>query len=178
MSPFSKTLAVGALASASLPLAVLVLDGTGTATAMALHAIGWTSAYLAWLAGDARRRLAVAAGTLVVGSVAWLVVGSVSALLGVLGLWTAGARSGWLFQRARVRAFGLEAVVLAAALAVAGFLSSGAGLLGAALAVWGWFVVQSFYFLVGGLRLRPTRGRGDSFEAAAARLERLLDGAG
>lgn len=178
MSPFSKTLVVGALASASLPLGVLVLGGTGTATAMALHAIVWTSAYLAWLAGQARRGLAVAAGSLGLGGLAWLAVGSVPVLLGALGLWIAGVRSGWLFQRPMARALCIEAGLLAAAWGVAGFLSSGGGLVGAVLAVWGGFVVQSFYFLVGGIRPRPTRCRGDSFEEAAVRLERLLDGAG
>jgi hypothetical protein len=175
MSPFTKTLCVGAAAAVSLPLTVLALGGRmGPNQALALHAVVTTASYLACLAQGPRKSVAIFAVAAVFGGAAWVTSASLSSLLVMLGLLIAGVRSGWLFQRSTARALATEAGVLAVALAIASFLYQ-PGLLGAALVTWGWFVAQSFYFLLEGWQPRSRGQRMDPFNEAADSLEDLLE---
>jgi hypothetical protein len=85
------------------------------------------------------------------------------------------ARSGFLTRRRPLRAIALEALLLAGGLAAArAFFSP--GLAGVALALWGFFLVQSLAPLVGGASPRRAAPEGvDPFEHARARAEALLD---
>ncbi len=178
MSPFTRTLVLGAAAAASLPLTALALGRfVGTESALALHAVAVAAVYLACLTAGVRRRVAIATVALVGGALAWASAGSLAGLLVLLGLLVAGIRSGWLFPCGTLRGLAVEAGVLAGALATAGFLYSlfAPGLVAAAVATWGAFVVQSFFFLVGDAEpRRATPGR-DAFEQAAGELEKLLE---
>ena len=86
----------------------------------------------------------------------------------------AAVRSGILYRGPQPRLLLLEAVLLLGGLATAKLLAS-PGVLGIALAVWGYFVVQSLYFLLARPRARAGTAAGDPFESARERLEGLLD---
>lgn len=172
---FARTLAFGALAAATLPLSVLALGPwLGGAGARAAHGVLATAAYLAVLAPPgARRRLAVALAAAAAGVLWWGLAGSFAGFLAGLSAIVAVFRSGWLFRRGVARAMVVEGSVLLLALAT-WYGLAGPGLPGQALALWGWFVAQSFYFLPGGLARRRRRPDGDAFERARQRLEELL----
>jgi hypothetical protein len=80
-------------------------------------------------------------------------------------------RSGILYRSRPLRALVLESLLAAGGLVFAGQLA-GASL---ALAAWGYFLVQSLFFLVGGIEARPDPGPADPFERARAELLALLD---
>jgi hypothetical protein len=92
----------------------------------------------------------------------------------VLGL----ARSVFLYRAAPARAVMTEAVLLIGGLWFARFLA-GPTLVSTAFAIWGFWLVQSCYFLIAGIRARaPARGDVDPFEHACQRATALLDRAG
>jgi len=84
------------------------------------------------------------------------------------------ARSGFLLRQSPGRALVYETVCGAASLGLAWALYQPT-VFGAALSLWGWFLVQScFYLLVEVFPRRPRAGEGDAFEVARARLLELL----
>ncbi len=172
---FGRTLAFGALAAATLPVFVLAMAPLlGSGRALVLHAILITAGYGMVLASRARQRLAVGAVACLGGLVLAGASSSSGELLVGLSLGVGLIRSGWLLERRTLRAVVVEGLVLIGSVTTAHFLAS-PGLLGGAVALWGWFVVQSFYFLVGGLRVRSPRRAGDPFDAARRELQELLD---
>ena len=71
-------------------------------------------------------------------------------------------------------------VVIVAALALFGFAFvrslGGHGLFPVALSIWGWFLVQSVYFLIGGgLPRVAAQGEADPFELARERANAILE---
>ena len=73
------------------------------------------------------------------------------------------------------RALVIEGGLLATGLALAHLLA-GSGFLSLALAVWGFFLVQSLYFLMGGVGRRAEREEAiDPFERAHQQAVRLMD---
>jgi hypothetical protein len=85
------------------------------------------------------------------------------------------ARSGILFRARPVRAAMLEGLLLGGGLAVAAFLA-GPWLARLALATWGFWLVQSAFFAVGGIAPRPEESsNNDPFERARAQVLALLD---
>ena len=142
MSGFTRTLVYGAFASAALPFAVLAFSPVvGTASALGFYAVLVVSGYLAALTpagnstregksgeGAARRRTAIACGSLGIGLAAWTVSGSVSQLVVLLSVAVALVRSGLLFRLFRrgnpLRAVVIEGGVLIGALLAARFLAA------------------------------------------------------
>ena len=172
---FSRTLLFGALAAVGVPAAgVLLAPVLGLPLTLSLYVLGLPIAYLAWIAGSLRRGVLAgglaAAGTLVL---LLFLPGPTLAAVGA-ALTVAAVRSGFLFRAPQPRLLVLEAVLLVTGLAVADALA-GPGLIGSALTVWGYFLVQSLYFLLARPRVRAARSAGDPFERARERLERLLD---
>lgn len=171
---FARTLGFGAVAAAVLPVVVLALGPIlGASTALGVSLVLATTGYLVVLTPGPRSKLAVGFGALATGGVAFAASSSVRELLLVLTLGVSLVRSGLLYRRRPLRAVLIEGVVVLGSLAAARFLAT-PGPLGAAIALWGWFVVQSFYFLLGGLTQRKLQPEGDAFEAARQRLEELL----
>jgi len=83
------------------------------------------------------------------------------------------ARSGWLHQARPFRAWLTEIVLLGAGIELGSFLLQGpASTL--AYGIWGFFLVQSAFFLVGGVTARRPEPTRDAFEQARARLDALL----
>jgi len=171
---FGRTLVFGALAAVALP-ATLVLGAPlfGVAATLRGFVVAIAVAYVLVLARDVTGRVAaVAAAAALAGILLLLPLGLAATAVGAAGL-VALCRSGLLHRGGVLRALAVEGGLAAAALAVAGLLA-GRGAVSLALAVWGFFVVQSAFFLVG----RGEAGRADAapdpFEQARARLLRLL----
>ena len=84
-------------------------------------------------------------------------------------------RSGLLYRARTGRALATEIGLLGGGLLLARFLAA-PGVLGVALALWGFFLVQSGFFLIGGVAERRGDTRGiDRFETAHRRALALLE---
>ncbi|HSD10111.1 MAG TPA: hypothetical protein VLF14_03950, partial [Candidatus Binatia bacterium] len=95
-----------------------------------------------------------------------------------LGVLVAVARSGFLYRSTPARSVVVEAIITGGGLLFARFLCgpSSAALL---LSTWGFFLVQSVYFLVGGTYTPAGSGRHpDPFQDAYGRAMALLEGVG
>lgn len=187
---FRRTLALGAVAAIGLPLALCVSetlfgDGFGRSGAWRASEIGlglyWVLAAACTLAvalsGRRARTLALCGASL--GGVAVVLLGPSLMQLAVgLTILVALVRSGllhgrWHGLRGSGRAVAIEAVCGVASLGLAYVLYSPT-LLGAALSLWGWFLVQSCFYLLVGVTPRRRPGDSDPFDLARARLLELL----
>jgi hypothetical protein len=171
---FARAIGFALAAAATLFAAqVLVAPLLGAHATLRVFAVGSVAVYLAGLGPSWRRGAAAALAAAVAGAVVLLlpvsVVPTAIAAAGIL----AACRSGFLYRSRPLRAVALEACLAAGGLALAGWLASG-GVVSLALAAWGFFLVQSVFFLVGGIEARPDPGPGDPFERARAELEALL----
>jgi len=172
---FGRSLLFAALAAAGLPVAVTfgapLIGSAASARAYLLLVAG---CYAMGLSAVRSRRLA-ALGMAGVASLAlaMLPLGLTGIAVGAAAI-IAVARSAIAQRQRTLRACAIEALLGGAALGVAGFLASG-GLLALCLAVWGFFLVQSAYFLIGGRTPRRDAAARDPFERARQRLERLLE---
>lgn len=183
VSGFGRTLAVGAVCALGVPAALAL--GASSLGREAVLALSWWAAGGALLVAVAprwRTRLAVSLTTVIVGALVLLLVGGRLNVLIAMTLFVAIARSGFLFRMRPARALGIETLVGLGAIVVVLFLD-GPGAIAHALACWGWFVAQSFYFLVPGTHSRVPGTRvgiwghtGDPFDRARRHLEVLLDG--
>jgi hypothetical protein len=160
-----------AAALLAVPFFLLFAPLFGAHTAVVSLAIALSAAYVAGIAGNLRRGLAGLLGLLVCAiaeSLPEVAIGTAVVL--------AVVRSGLLHRgRGRARALAVELCLGAAALLVARFLAD-ASIAGLALTVWGFFLVQSFFFLLGAgpgaVRARPEV---DPFEQARGRLLELFE---
>jgi hypothetical protein len=84
------------------------------------------------------------------------------------------ARSGLLYRSRGARGIAIEALLLGGGLVLARFLMA-TGVLGPALALWGFFLVQSAFFAIGGPQMREAAVVGDRFESARRRALALLE---
>jgi len=173
---FGRSLLFGAVAAAAfVPFAIAATPLLGWGGVLVAYAVASASAYLAGL--GATRRQGLAAGLLVglLGAgVALAAPAPRDAILAaalLLGL----CRSGLLYRARFARALVLEGVLLCAGLGLAGHLLTGSTF-SAVLAVWAFFLVQSIFFLVGGVETRREDPRDtDPFDAARARAVEILE---
>ena len=101
--------------------------------------------------------------------------GSLSGLALALAASVSFLRSGLLYESRPARAWAFELLLTGGGLALAASLL-GRSELTMALAIWGFFLVQSGFFLVGGVREAPApTARPDPFEAAHARALALVE---
>ncbi len=172
---FARTLVFGVLAALAVPaIRLLLAPVLGHSLTLSLTWVGLAIAYPAWIAGSLRRgvRAALLAGS--GGVVLLALMPGPSFVAAGAALLVASVRSGFLYRAARSRLLVLEGLLLVVSLAVANALAS-PGVLGIALAVWGYFLVQSLYFLLARPRPRAASEGRDPFERARERLESLLD---
>jgi len=172
-----NTFARGALfaavsAVAWLPWALVMSPIIGNWNAHALFLAGVTVAYVATMASGTRR-LGAAIAVAVAGVLAAWMLRTPGDLVMGLAVTIAVVRSGVLYPAAHSRAVLREAVLVLAGLALARFLV-GSTLLSIGLALWGFFLVQSLFFLFGGAYDGPA-GHPDPFEEAHRRALALLD---
>lgn len=178
-----------AMGGRSLLFAVLVGLGAVPFSMVAAPVIGWESACVAIVLVSAVLYLVVASPSwsralpvavlaallsLLVGLLASTITEAVLGAALVVGL----CRSGVLYRRAAARCLTVELGLLLVGLLFARLLASPSPL-GAGLALWGFFLVQSLFFVVGGWEPRPVAGEnGDAFDEAERRVMEVLRSAG
>ena len=130
--------------------------------------------YCGGLAKSTPRRASTSVLVGIVGCVLALVARGTPELCLALAVALGVVRSGLVHRTAPARAVALEAGLLLGGLLFARFLA--AGLLATALGVWGFLLVQSCFFLVGGIGASAAdRRRPDPFEEAYARATEVLE---
>jgi hypothetical protein len=171
---FGRSLVFAALAAAGLPVAVTFAGAVfGGEQAARLYLIGAASIYAIGLCGDRSRRVAAFAASACAGTIlALLPLDLRATAIGAAGI-VAFARGVVLPESRSLRGFVCEALLATAGLAVAAWFARG-GLLALCLACWGYFLVQSGYFLCGA-STRDAAPPRDRFDQARARLLRLLE---
>jgi hypothetical protein len=171
---FARSVVFGALAALLwVPWALLVGPIVGPWNARALYLIGVTAFYVAGLS-PARHRavsaaVAAAASAAAIGLVARSTAELAIGLATVLGV----ARGAFLYPAAPARAAVRELTLLVGGLVFARFLTSTA-VPSTALAMWGFFLVQSCFFLIAGAPRRSPAAHPDPFEEAHRRALNLL----
>jgi hypothetical protein len=173
---FGGSLVFGAVAAAGYaPFALLCGPHPGGAATLALYAVLAAAAYAFALAPDRRRGLAGAALTAALGA-GLLALGSApSQAFAAAGLALAISRSALLYRSRFARALFAEGALLVAAVGVTRLLVQDT-LVAGILAVWGFFLVQSVFFVIGGMRERsPAPAGADAFEVARTRAVSILE---
>jgi hypothetical protein len=167
---FAAAAAVGSVAWLVCTAPVL-----GGRRALDLWLVGLTAAYVGGLAGGVRRRVAAAVVTAGAGLGAVALAPGTRELALALAAMLGIGRTACVPRSTPLRAVATEAGLVVGGLAFAAVLG-GPSLRGVALGVWGFFLVQSFLFLIptGGVRTRVAGGI-DPFDAAHARAVALLD---
>jgi hypothetical protein len=173
---FSRSVLFAALAAGSvLPWLLLARPAFGAERALVLYLVGVVAAYLGGLAPKRGRRVAVFVAAACVALGVAVVARTATELVLGLGAVLALGRSAFLYQAPATRAVLTEAVLVGGGLLFVRFLI-GHSLLALVLALWGFFLVQSLYFLLGGVRGRAGSGRHpDPFQDACGRALALLD---
>lgn len=174
-SSFTGSLAFAVLAALGSVPWMIAASPIGRSWALGTYSLGAAVVYLVWIAPSWRRGLAAGAGAglgaLVLALLTPMPTGAVMGAALVL----ATVRSGYLFRCRPARAFVVESVLAGGGLAFAGALADGS-LLGLGLAFWGYFLLQSAFFLIGGFTERPADGpRLDPFEVARRRALALME---
>jgi hypothetical protein len=183
---FGRTLVFAACAGVAAPLGIGVLQAlVGPRLALPGYVIAVAATYAAGLArrpGDAvgaAAAVVLAGGLLVVGG------GSLSALAVGCAVAIGALRSAWLRRDPRkatpaVRGIAIEAVLIGVGLVFAAWLGGGT-FHPVPLAIWGFFLVQSAFFAIGGPAAQAAReaphGDIDPFDAAHRRAMSLLEDA-
>jgi hypothetical protein len=174
---FGRSAGFAALAGlAVIPWAVLVAPLVGMRAAMALYLVGVAALAVSRLAPSRARGCAAGFVAVAVGVGLALATHTLAALALALGALFALARSAFFYRRRPVRAVAIEVALTGGGLLFARFLA-GPSLGSMAIAVWGFLLVQSFFFLLGGASSRaPVASQRDPFDAAHERARALLDG--
>ena len=176
---FGRSLLYAAVAAAgAVPYFLLLAPALGWHAALASYAVLSTSAYLAGLGRTVRQGLGAALLAGALGAVAALLAPSPREAFAAAALLLGLCRSGLLYRTRFARAVVSESVLLVAALGLANHLLAGSPF-SAVLAVWGFFLVQSGFFLIGGARVRAEDPTGaDPFDVALARAAEILEQGG
>jgi len=181
---FLRGIAFAALAAVgALPWLLVARPFLGSATALDLYLVAVTAAYLGDFVAERPRRAAVFLIAGLAGIALAILTRNRIELVTGLGVLVAIIRSGFLrsgflhsgflHRSPAARAVVTEAILVGAGLAFARHLG-GPSLAGVVLAIWGFFLVQSFYPLVGGIRVRSRAADRDPFEEAHARALAIL----
>jgi hypothetical protein len=173
---FGPSLLFAAAAAAGwLVVAALVAPALGLARSLELFAVASGAVYLVGIAPTRRGALAAGGVGSALGAIAlWLPLGPATTAIAAATI-VAVCRSALLYRARPLRGIALEVVLGVAGLALAGFLAGG-GATSLGLAVWGYFLVQSGFFLAGGVSRRAFgEPEVDPFDQARARLTALLE---
>ncbi|MDH3518920.1 MAG: hypothetical protein OEM49_00560 [Myxococcales bacterium] len=172
---FAGSLGFAVLAAAALAIAASLAPARSHAALASICSVAMAAAYVWAMAPNARRaRIALAVASALGGVLLALPIGLALTACGA-ALIVALCRSTLLYRLRPLRALLLEATLFGAGLGFAGILTDH-GADSPAAGAWGYFLVQSIFFLVGGVR---ERGGGeaerDPFDRARERLLALLD---
>ena len=182
---FGRSLLFAFLCAGAAPfyLGVVQVVG-GWKLAFATYLLLAAAVYLFGVARGPLRGMAAAGATLLCGSTLLLFGASVSELALALALLIGLFRSGLLHPARQksahgfARRFAIEASLIGSGLALASYLFHGAPV-SEASALWGFFLVQSAFFLIGGAAAATRRDSSeppeiDPFERACRRARALL----
>jgi len=175
LDSFGRSAAFAAVAALVwMPWAMLTAPFLGVPAARALYLVAVAALYCGGLAKSPPRRASTTLLVSVVGCLLALVASGTPELCVALAATLGVVRSGLVHRTAPARAVALEAALLLGGLLFARFLA--AGPLATAFGVWGFLLVQSCFFLVGGVTARADDGRHpDAFEEACARATEVLE---
>jgi hypothetical protein len=173
---FARSAAFAALAALGwIPWLLVSAPLLGGAAARVLYLVAVTALYAGGLASSPPRRASVTVVVALVGTALAFVTSGLSELCIALAALLGTARSGVLHRARPIRAVAIEGTLVVGGLLFGRFLAGGTPL-GMALALWGFFLVQSCFFLVGGARTRALDpNRGDPFEEVVARATEVLE---
>jgi hypothetical protein len=171
---FGRGIAFAAVAAAAwCPWWLVVAPALGIRRALALFLTGTATVYVAGLGSSRRAGLATAAAVALGGAVLLTITHTTAEFAVGLAVLIAAARSGILYQSRPARALALEAALITGGLVFARFLATPTPL-GAMLALWGFLLVQSLYFVVGGIKTAGAGPHRDPFDDAHDRAVVLL----
>jgi len=173
---FGRSVAFAAVGAAGvIPWVVLARPLVGADAALAGYLVLVTAGYLAGLAPQRGQSVAAFVVAALVGCGLAAVARSWTELTLGLAAVLATGRSGFLYRAPVARAAVIEAIVVGTGLLFARFLA-GPSPRALMLALWGFLLVQSVFFLVGGMRIRAASGaRRDPFAEAYGRAVALLE---
>jgi hypothetical protein len=173
-----SALFAAAAAAGWFPWFLAVAPFIGVWNARALYLIVTAALYTAGLPARETSRLPVFAVVVLAGSGLAFATRTTTELCVGLAVILGLARSGFLYRTTPARAVMLEALLLIGGLCFARFLG-GPSLASTGLALWGFLLVQSLFFLVAAIRPRPAaEACTDAFEEAHRRAEALLERSG
>ncbi len=171
-----RTLAFGGVAAlGSIPWAMVFGSFFGHSWALAGYGLAAAASYAAVIAPSWPRGVAAGAAAGAAAGVTLVLATTPSeAILGA-ALILAVARSGFLYRGRPARTVVLEAALTCGGLLFARALA-GPTVLSAGLAIWAFFLVQSLFFLAGGVREREAdEPQIDRFERARKRALALME---
>jgi hypothetical protein len=173
---FGRSLLFAALAAAGLLALEVLLVPLYFPAVLACYMAAVAAAYVAAIAPHRASGLAAGALAALLGVVLLLLPLDIWQTALAAALVVAVCRSAILYRAQPLRALLLELALLAGGLGLARFLAAG-GPGSLALGLWGYLLVQSLFFLAGGVTVRfGSDARVDPFERARAGLLALLDG--
>lgn len=174
---FAKSLLFGALAAlATTPFLLLARALLAPGSALALWSVLLAAGYLACIAPNKVRGARVFFLALFLGLAALSLASPSTTVLASAAL-VPVLRSGFLYRRRAARALVIESALLLVALVLVQLFTSAArGALPIASAVWAFFLVESLYFLIGGIsNRRESAVSEDPFERAARKAEAVME---
>ena len=174
-SAFAKSLWFAAFAAGGLPLWLLLVRPIfGAERAVGAYFVAVAAAYLGSIAPTRGRALVVAILATAAGGLAALLTRAPGELVLVLTVLVAVARSGFLYRCTPARGVAVEAIVAGGGLLFARFLC-GPSVAALVLSLWGFFLAQSLYILLGGTTATAVSRHPDPFQDAYGRALALLD---
>jgi hypothetical protein len=148
----------------------------GMRWALTLYLVALAAISVLALAPSLRRGLGACAAVALLGGCVAVSTRTLPELALSLAVLLATARGVFLYRRRSTRAVALEVALIGGGLLLARFLA-GPSLVSIMLALWGFLLVQSFFFLVpGARRCERAAPQRDPFDAAHERARALLDG--
>ncbi len=171
---FAGSLLFAVLAALGFPAARLIFDPMFGAT-LATQFYGVVAAALYALCIAPTLRRGIAGGGFVALLAAGLMLGGsrTSELALGLAVGVAVTRSALLYRARIASGVMIEVALGLASLALARWFA-GPGVVAGSLALWGYFLVQSVYFLFAAAAPRRSEHAGDAFDEACGRLQTLL----
>ncbi len=173
---FARSLVfAGVTAAGYAPFALVVAPWLGAGAALAAYAVLAVAVYTVGLASTLRRGVGAALLAALLGAGVLAATASTREVVVAAALILCLCRSGVLYRTRFARALVLEGTLLVGGLGLAQHLM-GPSTLSVILAVWGFFLVQSVFFLVGGVEEKRLACEVlDPFEQAHARALSILE---
>jgi hypothetical protein len=174
---FARSAVFAALAGISvLPWLLIAGPLLGMRWALVVYLVALAFTTVMALAPSLRRGLSAGLSVALLGSCLAVATRTLPELVLGLAVLFGIARAVFLYRLRPTRALVVEAGLVGGGLLFARFLA-GPSLVSIVLAVWGFLLIQSFFFLVGGVRPRErVASQHDPFDAAHERARVLLDG--